>query len=249
MRNRTRSNLLAAAAIAIIGVLIVRSIVRSDERNTARSLDTLNPARIAYLEKAGWEAYYARNWGRVLALMVQLNRTEFQMPWPVAAAAAWDTVAAARAFAPVDNDTVEAERHLERYFGKARRYTALKADAATLAALEIDYWIVHRELAGRRQEGLDDGATEPLATELLAIEPMVDALTKLHAALFGLAEEAARPSAQLRARAAVAVDRITGGYSTDVAADWQQVEVLLRRSYEEVNRAREDDAGTSVVAE
>ena len=29
-----------------------------------------DPQRVAYLEKAGWEAYYDRNWPQVLTLMV-----------------------------------------------------------------------------------------------------------------------------------------------------------------------------------
>jgi len=40
-----------------------------------------------------------------------------------------------------------------------------------------------------------------------------------------------RPSAEWRALAAVAVDRISGGYSTDVAADWAQVENHLQQTY------------------
>ena len=46
---------------------------------------------------------------------------------------------------------------------------------------------------------------------------------RLHAALFGATIAAMHSSAQARALAAVAVDRITGQYSTDVAADWQEV--------------------------
>jgi hypothetical protein len=46
-----------------------------------------------------------------------------------------------------------------------------------------------------------------------------------------------RTSAELRARAAVAVDRITGNYSTDVAADWQEVERLLQQAYRAVQAA------------
>ena len=32
-----------------------------------------DPDRVAYFEKAGWQAYYDRKWLRVLRLMVQLN--------------------------------------------------------------------------------------------------------------------------------------------------------------------------------
>ena len=66
-----------------------------------------DPCHVAYFEKAGWEAYYNRQWGRVLALMARLNREQFRMPSWVAVAAALDTVRAAKAFAPVENDIID----------------------------------------------------------------------------------------------------------------------------------------------
>lgn len=180
-----------------------------------------DPDRIAYYEKAGWEAYYNRQWGRVLALMVGLNREQFHMPWWVAVAAALDTVRAAKAFAPIDNDIPTATRHLVNYYAKARRYAGITAGAEDLAALEMDYWVVHRQLAVRRQQNHADSD----------IEPMVQSFARLHAGLFDATVGAMRPSAEARALAAVAVDRITGKYSTDVAADWREVERYLAAAY------------------
>jgi len=180
--------------------------------------------RVAYYEKAGWEAYYNRQWLRVLTLMVGLNREQFRMPWWVAIRAALDTVRAAQAFAPVDNDIVTAKYHLVDYFAKACRYAGIAASAEQLAELEMEYWVVHRRLAIRRQQNQADHD----------IEPMVQALARLHAALFDASEAAMLPSAQARALAAVAVDRITGNYSTDVAADWREVERRLQEAYRAV---------------
>jgi hypothetical protein len=42
------------------------------------------------------------------------------------------------------------------------------------------------------------------------------------------------PSAELRARAAKTVDRITGRYSTDVAGDWRLVGTYLQQAYQAV---------------
>jgi hypothetical protein len=66
------------------------------------------------------------------------------------------------------------------------------------------------------------------------IEPMVRSLANLHAALFDSTPEHMRTSAELRALAAVAVDRITGRYSNDVPADWRRVEKLLAQAYRAV---------------
>lgn len=185
-----------------------------------------NPAQVAYYEKAGWEAYYNRNWTRAFWLLVQLNREQFRMPWWVALTAALDTVRASMAFAPIDNDLPRAQYFLERFFAKARRSMGMQTEAKRLAALEMTYWIVHRQLAIRRQRDQADDN----------IEPMVQALTELHAALFTATPAQLRTSAECRALAAQAVDWITGGYSTNIAADWRTVEAYLRRAYQAVAR-------------
>jgi hypothetical protein len=183
-----------------------------------------NPHKVAYYEKSGWEAYYDRDWPRAFRLMVALNREEFHMPLLTALAAAMDIVRASKAFAPVDNDVPAATAYLRRFYEKARRTTGLQADAATLANLEMDYWIVHRNLALERMQRPD----------LENIAPMVESLANLHAALFGISGEKARRSAELRALAAKAVDRITGRYSADIEHDWRQVELYLQQAYQAV---------------
>jgi hypothetical protein len=184
-----------------------------------------NPDKVAYYEKAGWEAYYDRNWPRAFRLMVQLNREEFRMPLTAAIAGALDVVRASIAFAPVDNDVPKAREYLRRYFEKARRGAGIRADARTLSELEMDYWVVHRRLAVERMKQPD----------LDNIEPMVESLVSLHAALFNASPETVRRSAEYRALAAKAVDRITGRYSTDVEADWKQVEANLQQAYRAIN--------------
>jgi hypothetical protein len=181
-----------------------------------------DPERVAYLEAAGWRAYYDRNWLRVFGLMVQMNREQFRMSLPTALAAAIDIVRASVAFAPIDNDVPAATGHLRAFYAKAQRSLGLPTDARTLAALEMDYWVVHRRLALERKQTPGHGGD---------VEPMVESLARLHGALFTAPPEAIRRSAELRAQAAVAVDRITGGYSNNVAEDWRLVEDSLRQAY------------------
>ncbi len=183
------------------------------------------PEMVARYETAGWEAYYDRNWPRAFWLLVRLNRRAFRMSWFGALAAALDTVRASIAFAPLqDNDLPRARRHLARFYARARRAAGIAAEAQTLAELELDYWIVHRELALRRQADPQD----------YDIEPLITSLANLHAALFDATPEAMRLSAEWRARAARAVDGITGGYSPDVAEDWRRVEDYLQKAYRAV---------------
>ncbi len=189
------------------------------------SAQAFDPDKVAHFEKAGWEAYYARQWCKAFGLMVQLNREQFRMRVLIALAAAVDIVRASMAFAPLENNDVPAAReHIRRYYDKARRSVGIAADAQTLADLEMDYWVVHRRLALERKvdHTLDNAG------------PMVDSFERLHAALFKAPAAALRRSAQQRALAAVAVDRITGGYSKDIAADWREAEKHLQEAYRAV---------------
>ena len=184
-------------------------------------LNGFRPEQVAHYEAAGWRAYYDRAWVKAFLLMVRLNREEFRMPFMTAVAGAVDIVRASMAFAPVDNDVFSAADFIRRYYVKARRSAGIQTDAETLAGLEMDYWIVHRDLAGARMKN----------HELDNIKPMIESLVRLHAALFNAEPRARRRSAEQRAKAAVTVDRITGRYSTDVEADWAKVEAYLEEAY------------------
>lgn len=183
-----------------------------------------DPHKVAYYEKSGWQAYYDRNWPRAFWLLVKLNREQFRMSWLTALTAALGTVRASIAFAPLDNDIPKAKAHIEQFYEKARRSLDIKAEAGQLAELEMNYWLVHRQLAQQRSQTPEEDD----------IEPMIQALAALHAALFNATPEVMRPSAELRALAAKTVDDITAKRSTDVAADWQRVEDYLQQAYQAV---------------
>lgn len=229
-RRWLRWALPAAALALLVGIVVIlftpapAACAAPAQAGAGARQVGFDPARVAYLEKAGWEAYYARNWPQVFGLMVQMNREEFCMPLPAAIAAAVDVVRASIAFAPPapKNDIPTATAHLEDFYAKARQARSIQADAKTLAALEMDYWVVHRKLAIERQQAPGHEGD---------IEPMVQSLARLHAALFSATPAAIRRSAEMRALAAKTVDRITGGYSTDVAGDWRQIEQDLDEAY------------------
>jgi hypothetical protein len=230
-RANLRPLLLAAGAVLLAAVIVLVAWPASAACSTGAPVGvqegivkqaTFDPQRIAYLEQAGWKAYYDRSWPQVLFLMVQMNREQFCMPLPTAIAGALDIVRASIAFAPVDNDIPAATAQLKAFYEKARSARGLQTNAETLAALEMDYWVVHRQLAVARKQTPDHAGD---------ITPMVEALAKLHAALFAAPPAAIHRSAELRAEAAATVDRITGGYSTDIAGDWQRIEQLLGQAY------------------
>lgn len=195
--------------------------------------------RIARIETELWEAYYNREWLREFRLLVAMHREFFRMSAPTAVAAGYDAARAAMAFAPLDSsDLPKARRYLLRYYDKVRRALNCEATATDLAERELHYWVVHREVARRRLAEVANGraADDP---DLEEIEPVIDAFARLHAGLFNSTPEAMRESAVYRAQAAAVVDRISGRYSPNVAADWTRVETLLRQAYRAIELAAE----------
>ncbi len=83
-----------------------------------------------------------------------------------------------------------------------------------VAALELQYFDVHRRLSGKVEK-----------------EELLQTLMALHSALFGLTPEQARESAEWRLLAANTVDLITSRTSTDVEGDWSKLEAYLQKAY------------------
>jgi hypothetical protein len=193
----------------------------TEQSITSRGLDLsrLNPIQIAHYEKAGWEAYYDRDWPRAFGLMVQLIETQFRVPFPRSFLAALHVIRASIAFAPRDHDLDATRQYLERFYRIAARANGGAFDPRRAAELELHYWVIHRELAEAPE---------------LDKRPLVQSLAELHAALFGHTPTELWASAESRAAAAEAVDRITSRRSTDVAADWRRVEQCLRRAYQHI---------------
>ena len=190
-----------------------------------------DPDRLARLETESWRAYYDRRWLGMARVLVAAHREQFGLSPAGALLATISASRAAIAFAPLENNDLDAARqHLVVYYRRVRAALGTTADAATLAERELDYWVVHRRLAIARRAN-PPAATLPTTETWRAIEPMVAAFARLHAALFDSTPETMRPSAEQRALAAVAVDRISGGYSNDVAADWTRVESHLQQTY------------------
>lgn len=180
---------------------------------------TFDPDHVATLETEVWRAYYDKEWLRVLYLTERTSAVEFHIPFPLSIAAAYYATRAALAFKPIDNDIPATRAALGRYYDLVRAHSGLRFDPRAVGELETRYWIVHRRLSG--------AADHP---------ELVDVLTDLHAATFGIGRERARESGEWRTRAAITVDGITGHRSTDIEADWRLLEDQLRRCYRSLLR-------------
>lgn len=189
---------------------------------------TFDPDRVAALETASWKAYYDRDWLTMARVLVVLHREQFGLSWFRALLSTIRSSRAAIVFAPLEgSDPDKARRLLVPYYNDVRDALGISAGAETLAEREVEYWVVHRRLARERKANLAASGPDSLAD----IEPMVVAFARLHAALFDSTPEAMRASAEYRALAAKAVDRISGGYSDDIPGDWARTEDYLQRAY------------------
>ncbi len=180
----------------------------------------LNPERMAYLEAAGWRAYYNRRWIKLLLLIVALCQEQFKIPFPMSLLAAYYITRASILWVPVNHDLEKVLFNLEQFYKIAQCYSGVDFDPVKAAALELRYFDVHRRLAGT------DDKTE-----------FVQTLIKLHSTLLNLPENEVRESARLRVRAADTVDLITGGKSTNVESDWVKLETDLRLCYTSLQHA------------
>lgn len=196
--------------------------------------------RIARIETELWEAYYERNWPREFRLLVAMHHEFMGMSWLTAVRAAYLAGRAALAIAPLDaSDPDKAHRYLVRYYVHVRRALGSTAEAEDLAGRELHYWITHRAVARRRLAEVAAGrpVDDP---DLNEIAPVSDAFARLHAGQFNSTPEAMRESGIHRAQAAAVVDRISGGYSPDVAGDWARVEEYLRLAYRAIERVTQE---------
>ena len=187
-----------------------------DRNNMDRTL-TLQPERVASFEAAGWKAYYDRKRLKMLRLLVLLCQEQFHIPFPQSLLAASYTTRASLAWVPVEHDEHKVLTYLEKFYRVARRYSGLQYDVKRVAALEFQYFDVHRRLAGKGEK-----------------EELVQTLIALHSALFGLTPQQARESAQWRLLAADTVDLITSRTSTDVEGDWSKLEGYLQKAYSSI---------------
>ena len=186
----------------------------------AASTFRFDPAAVAHYEVEGWKAYYDRAWLKLLGLVAALARAQFRIPLLQSWLAAYYITRASVAWVPKDHDEAAITRYLAKFYALARRYAGLTFDVAQAAALEAEYWDVHRRLVGQ----MDKTA-------------FVDTMTRLHAVVFGLGEAQTRESAALRVEANNVLDTITGRTSDDPTRDWLRCERLLRECYESLANA------------
>ncbi len=188
----TRGRLAAVGAVALLlaGLTAETAVAAPQHQDERRPLGAFDPDQIGRLEQQAWEAYYYRDWPQVFLAMLDLLQGQFGLASADAAQAATLVVRAQIAFAERGAADGRAEAHLRDLYALVRDATGDRFDPARAAALEVRWWVVHRD-RGRQPD--------PAA--------LADALAELWSELYGLPPEAVRQAAAHRARAMDVSDR------------------------------------------
>jgi len=198
---RRRLLLLALVLIVGIGAFAVTPPAG------ARSMRQFDSTRMADLELAMWQAYYAKERVRLFALLVSMLHEQYHYSWAHATREGFHLARAAARFADLDAhyDTVLPD--LEEAYGQARDWMRAGFDPHAVARAELAWWIARRDPRQSSPENVG---------RLIAEE---------YSLLYEAPLERVARAALLRAEAARLRDEGAP------RPDWEQVGSLLRESY------------------
>jgi hypothetical protein len=190
---------------------------------------SFDPRAVGRLETDAWVAYYRREWLAFLRAGVRLTHDTFGLPWPATMRGAWLVLRANQQWAPFpDNDPAACRRTMGRFYRLVKERYGEAYDPVTAAALEVEWWRVHRE----HQHDESVPRPGPDTDELREDErPLANALAALYTHVYGVSDEHVRVAAEQRAVAMRHSDRwVRDGCALgDPLVD--RVRAALTRSY------------------
>jgi hypothetical protein len=186
MAGRRRLVVLIGAALLLVGSsVVVRAATTAPPRtNDVPALESFDPVRVATVEQEAWAAYYYREWARLLQLMLEMIQGQFGLSPAQSLEAAYFTTQAQVVWADRGASGGEAEDLMRQFYALVRAPAGGRYDVDRAAALEINWWAVHRN----RDQYPDSTA-------------LAQALADLYAEVYRLPIEAALPAGEHRARA------------------------------------------------
>ena len=147
-----------------------------------------DPVALGELETEAWVHYYRREWLAFARSAVTLSRRVFALSWPATIQCSWLVLRATQLWAPYpDNNPAGAQRAMERFYQVIREQSGDAFEPTRAAALEVEWWHIHRV----NQHDVTGGDDRALA----------DALSRLYAHIYGVAQAELHPAAQQRAHA------------------------------------------------
>ena len=189
-----------------------------------------DPDEVARLETAMWRSYYDRRRLPLFGQLVALLQGQFHLQ-PLRAVTLAGLAARAAAVFQVGASHADYRRalpYLERYYAGVRTVSEVAFDPARTAALELEWWIVHREI--------DDHPPGDLEA----------ALADLAAELYQVPAERCWAHAARRAEAMAIRDRSARREVGVTDDDWDRIEAVLWVSWkalaDEVRTVRSGEA-------
>jgi hypothetical protein len=149
--------------------------------NPIRNFD---PHKLAHYEKENYVAYYQKDWLKLLRVSIGLVKESFGLSLLQAMYAAYLVARAEIAFAPFpENDIPKAEAYMRRFYQFIKNIHREDFDVTRAAALEVNWWSVHRKLFGNAEN-----------------RELVETLRNLYAEAYGVEPAKVEEAASLRAK-------------------------------------------------
>jgi hypothetical protein len=170
-----------------------------------------DPDEVARLETAMWRSYYDRRRLPLFGQLVSLLQGQFHLQ-PLRAVAMAGLAARAAAVFQVGSSHDDYRRalpYLERYYAGIRTVSEVPFDPRRAAALELEWWIVHREVEDHPPGDLEH------------------ALAELAAELYQVPAERLWTHAARRAEAMTIRDRTSRREVGVLDDDWDRIEAVL----------------------
>jgi hypothetical protein len=188
---------------------------------------SFDPVRLGHQESSAWAAYYRHEWLTFLRAAFGMVRTGFGTDPVRTVVGAYHVLRANQVWAPFpDNDPDGARASMQRFYSLVARGDGLGLDPARAAALEVEWWRIHRA----RQHDPE-----------VSSEALVGSLVDLYSYVYGVPPGAVREAAQHRVAAMDLSDAwVAAGCDLDAPLLTQERRALVA-SYTALRRAVEQD--------
>jgi hypothetical protein len=160
---------------------------------SGRGPRSFDPVVVAHRETDAWAAYYRREWPAFLRAALGMVAEGFGLGRVATVRATWHVLRANQLWAPFpDNDGDGAREQMRRFYALVARRGDLPLDPAEAAALEVEWWRVHRAHQHHEDVTRDE---------------LVASLVRLYAHVYGESPDRVEPAARHRVEAMDLSDR------------------------------------------
>jgi hypothetical protein len=218
--RRKRIRRIIVRVIALVLALVICGVLYDLFYPRKTQLREFDPDEVARLETAMWRSYYEKQRVRLFNEATELLRTQYHMTPVKSNVVAYYAANAAFVFkeGKQRSDYEKALPDLITFYNYLHNMSDIDFDVYKVAKLELEWWIIHRELAKHPPGDLDR------------------ALAELQAAIYNLPVERLMEHGRLRAEAMTIRDtKAEQGGVTE--ADWTRINELLRQSWRSLAQA------------